>query len=209
MIRVWGAWTCWVTMPVISIAVDRWKMEKKHYHSQDASFRITNCVRSKSSKSQVLIYSNKNTRKSKLSIEDILRSSRMAKLSGLGEYINFFLKFIPWDQQQLAETRLYQTHFSPNYLVALFSQMANWQHSRQRYDPSSRPEYYRSKCFLHLLGKREVRQYPKNEYGLSVPRGYVQKDVALDEDQKVVPVRLHNLCRCLHYFYQIYDVPWE
>jgi hypothetical protein len=42
-----------------------------------------------------------------------------------------------------------------------------------------------------------------------VPRGYVRKDVALDEDQKVVPVRLHNLCRCLHYFYQIFDVPWE
>ena len=85
--------------------------------------------------------------------------------------------------------------------------MANWQHSQKRYDQISGLEYYLSKYFHHLIGQREVRQYPKHVYRLRVLREYALRDVALDEDPKVEPVRLHNLRRGVDWFYQKFDMP--
>ena len=45
--------------------------------------------------------------------------------------------------------------------------------SQKRYDLSWGFEYYRSRCFLHLPGQREVWQYIKHVYKLRVLRGYV------------------------------------
>ena len=105
-----------VIIPVVLAAVDWWKMEKKHYRTQDASFRITDSVRTFKS---CTIYS-------KLSIEDIWREDHTQWTMGCasGWRVHKLFEFIPWDQQQLAETQLYQTQSSPNYLVAPFSQIA-------------------------------------------------------------------------------------
>lgn len=99
----------------------------------------------------------------------------------VGEYVNFLNSFLEinnnWLKPKLSPPQLSRRSLFPD--------------RPKRYGPSLSPECYRAKQFLHLLGQRF-----SNIPSIRALRGYVRRDVALEEDLKVAPVRRHNLFRC-------------